>query len=1170
MNGNTVWCTALHEMRSHRRLVRTHIFVWTALIVCSLYYLGVATTHMQSASEIPMLGIISPRYIVSLLSGSFVALFCIGVLVLTFDLVGRDNANRIHEVMCSKPVRNFELLVGQLLGVMMTMAIPLLCFLVVIVSYGVIAESFSLSFGEPIVPMSVVALVLLDVVPNFAFFGSLAILIAVLSKSRLAAIFVTAFSGGALFWINSRLPLNVSEPMQTVAGNVVFASELTPTLLTPTIVMNRITLLLLSIGFLYWSSYLDKRLSPTRLRDLTLGCTSICLGLIVFGSLIGVHMQEHRNIDRWVKVHDEHFVPSAFPDVREISGSINIEPGRNLSLDLTLDVSVEASQNIDYVIFSLNPGYEISELIVAGVQVKDEDFRHGLLKIPRHYFTSGTNVLEIVAQGRPNVQFAYLDSIDAIAQVEGPDIRQLRLLGTENSIFRGDFIVLLPGIKWYPTSGTSTKEDYWEHRERDFFTIDVSVTVPKRWQVAGPSKRESTEHDNRITYRFEQSSPIPEFALVGSKFESASMEVEGIHFEVLYSLVHSSTFKAIAQAEDDIRDRLERTIEEVRKHGMDYTYGSYSLVEVPSTLRVYGGGVSMDTVMCPPGMLMVRESSLPTYPNASRFNEIPLEQSDDTEQDWVATPFSELFEYVRRTNYESSTNYVLYRNLIVQQTNATQEGASATNSLLALLSEALFPIWRADFDFDLALNRDILNLTSLDPIHFLGSNMQWRMFSEGVEMMRKTHAIRTAPEVWDTVASSGLLDAEQHTNSSLELLALRFRTERIVQLLREAVGTEELAPIIQDLINRFRGKNFRFEDFVSVFSEHGVELEEIAGDLITEANLPGFLASDPSSTKLLGSDQQRYESSFVLQNDQPVSGPVRLSLAYANADPYLGPSNSVTLPPILVGASQAIRVVIESSKPVQHIWVQPYLSLNRKLFRVDLPKSGDSQGHELNPDEEESPSIKAIETVEVKRSETTSITIDDLDPEFSILEHGDTSILSDAFTKFSRRLLGIKGSPLDNGLPVYQFSFRGRPVEWSRKSEPSAYGKYRRTFVLTSAMERPVFAKFSATLPHIGSWKLEYYLPDKNIVEEIHLGGTWSTSLMIPQDVRTIQLEIHDGSTRASQSISASNLSKGWHTIGTFDIQDTGVDVLVSNKTDTRHQTVFVDAIRWTPINSEE
>ncbi|MXZ43404.1 MAG: ABC transporter permease subunit [Gammaproteobacteria bacterium] len=1170
MNGNTVWCNALHEMRSHRRLVRTHIFVWIALVVCSLYYLGVATTHMQSASEIPMLGIISPRYIVSLLSGSFVALFCIGVLILTFDLVGRDNANRIHEVMCSKPVRNIELLVGQLLGVMMTMAIPLLCFLVVIVSYGVIAESFSLSFGEPIVPMSVVALVLLDVVPNFAFFGSLAILIAVLSKSRLAAIFITAFCVGALFWINSRLPLNVAAPLHTVSGNVVFASELTPSLLTPTIVMNRITLLLMSIGFLYWSSSLEKRLNPTRFRELALGCTCACLGLIVFGSLIGIHIQEHRNIDRWIRVHNEHFIPNAFPDVENIRGNIDIEPGRTLSLDLTMEVNIDPSQESDYVIFSLNPGYEISRLSVAGVQVTDQDFRHGLLKIPRQYFTVGTNSLQLAARGRPDSRFAYLDSIDTIAQVEGPDIRQLRLLGTENSIFRRNFVVLLPGIKWYPTSGTSTKEDFWERRERDFFTVEVSVTVPKRWIVAGPAKREAIEDDNRNTYRFEQSNPIPEFALVGSKFESASMDVDGIQFEVLFSLVHSRTFKAIAQAEEDIRDRLQQNIEEVRSQGMDYNYGSYSLVEVPSTLRVYGGGVSMDTVMCPPGMLMVRESSLPTYPNASRFNDAPLEQTDDIEQDWVASPFSELIAYVRRTNYESSTSYVFYRNLLVQQMNATQEGASATNSLLALLSEAMFPFWRADFDFDLALNRDILDLTSLNPIHFLGSNMRWRMFSESVEMMRKTHAIRTAPDVWDTVASFSLLDAEQHAIGSLELLALRFRTERVVQLLRDAVGTEELAPIVADLTNRFRGKNLRFEDFVSVFSEYGIDLEEIAGDLLSKASLPGFIASEPTSKKLPGLERPRYESSFVLQNDQQVSGPVRLSLAYENADPYLGPSNSISLRPILVGAAQAVRVVIESSKPVQHIWVHPYLSLNRKLFRVDLPGSGESQSQELDPDDDAGPVIKAIEIVDVKQPESSSITIDDLDPEFSISDHGDTSILSDAFTQFSRRLLGVKDSPLDNGLPVYKFTFTGRPMNWSRKSEPTAFGTYRRTFVLTSAVDRPVSAKFSATLPHIGSWKLEYYLPDKNIVEEIHLGGTWSTSLMFPQNVRTIQLEIYDGSTRIPQSIDATNLSMGWHTIGTFDISHTDVDVLVSNETDSRRQTVFADAIRWTPIDSEE
>lgn len=1168
MNGKSVWYIALHEVRSHRRLVRTHVFIGIALTLCALYYLVVSLTHMQSAGEVPMLGIISPRYIMSLLSSSFVALFCVGVLVLTFDLVRRDETNRIQEVISTKPVRNFEFLAGRMLGVMMTMSIPMICFLVVMVVYGIIAETFSLSFGQPIILWSVVSFVVLDIVPNFAFFGSLAILITAISKSRLVALLFTAFGLATLFWLNSRLPLNISAPFQTVSGNLIFASELTPTFLTPTIVVNRISLLLVSIGFLYWSSSLEKRMNPARFGDLAVGCASFCLGIVVLGAMIGAHTQGLRQIDEWVQVHDEHFTPSAFPDVQEIRGHINIEPMRSVSLDLTLDVKVNTNQESNFVIFSLNPGYEISRLQVDGVQVPDHEFKHGLLKIPSRYFPSGTSVLELTAQGRPDKRFAYLDSIDTIARLEGPEIRQLRLLGTENSIFHPEFVVLVPGIKWYPTSGTATNEDVWEQREKDFFTIDIAVTVPKKWLVAGPARRQILADDDRKTYRFVQSNPIPEIALVGSKFEVASMEVEGIEFEVLYSTVHRKTFKAIAQAEDNIRERLQRTIEDIRELGMNYTYGAYTLVTVPTTLRIYGGGVNLDTVMCPPALLMMRESTLPTYPNASQFTREPIEQTDETEQDWISSQFSRVFSYLQSHLFESSTNYVFYRNLLVQQTNATQEGARGVNTLLALLSEAVFPIWRADFDFHLAMNRNILNLTSLDPIHFLGTSRQWRMFSEDVELMRKTHATRTAPEVWDMVASFGVFDSDQQTTNTLKLHALRFRAQRFVQLLRDALGTDKLAPIIVDLTNRFQGKNFIYEEFVSVFSDHGVNLEELAGDLIGKAGLPGFIASTPTSTQLTELDQPTYESSFVLQNDQQVSGPVRLSIAYQSEDPYIGQVNSISLPPLLVGADQALRVVIESSKPVQHIWVQPYLSLNRKQFRVDLPLTEDSQNQIQDP--VVAPFIKSTEIVEVNPLSNSSITIDDLDPEFSVIDHRDTSVLSSAFTEFSRRLLGTKEVPVDNGLPVYQFSFGGEPIAWSRKADPTAYGVYRRTFVVATGSTRPASAKFSATLPHLGKWKLEYYLPDKNLVEEIQLGSMFSTSLLISQQVSSIQLEIHNGSTNSSHSIDASNLSKGWHTIGNFDLSDSEVDVLVSNKTDRRYHSVFADAIRWTPIKTAD
>ena len=151
MNIKVVWYAALHEMRAVRRLIRTHVFIWIALVISTVYFIAATVAHMQDGSVVPMLSVISPRYIMSLLSGSFIGLFCVGALLLTFDQIKRDEVTRIHEVMNSKPTNELELLTGRLLGISITMATPMLFFLFSILTYGMIADVNFIKFGEPVV-----------------------------------------------------------------------------------------------------------------------------------------------------------------------------------------------------------------------------------------------------------------------------------------------------------------------------------------------------------------------------------------------------------------------------------------------------------------------------------------------------------------------------------------------------------------------------------------------------------------------------------------------------------------------------------------------------------------------------------------------------------------------------------------------------------------------------------------------------------------------------------------------------------------------------------------------------------------------------------------------------------------------------------------------------------
>lgn len=1174
MNIKLVWYAASHEMRTVRRLIRTHVFIWLALLISVVYFLALTLAHMQDGSEIPMLSVISPRYVMSLLSGSFIALFCIGVLLLTFDQSSRDEVTRIQEVMNSKPTNELELLTGRLLGVSITMAIPMLFFLFSILIYGMIADVYSIRFGEPVEFWSVVSFVLFDIAPNFVFFGSLVIVLSLLLKSRFTAFLLTLGSLFALFWFNSRLPLDVSRPLQTVSGNVIFPSDLIPTLLTPTTVFNRLALLLMGIGFLWWSSCLVSRIKTNRSRDLILGGLSFSFGLLMIGSMFGLQSVQHNRINEWVEVHDEHFDPSSFPDVHEIQGSIDIKPGRTLTIDLTLDVSVDSDQSSDFILFSLNPGYNISHLAVDGEEVIDRKFQHGLLKIPGRYFTSDRNKLVITATGRPDKRFAYLDSLDTISQVVGPNVRQLRQLGTENSIFHAKFVVLPPGIKWYPTSGTATNEDSWEFRKKDFFTLEIDVSVPRHWLVAGPAKRETLTDDKRAKYRFQQTSPLSEFALIGSKFESASIEVEGVLFECLYAKTHRRKFERFTtDPEDHVRQQLTWRLEELRTRGFEYPYGSLTLVEVPSSLRVFGGGLELDTVMSPPGLVMIRETTLPTttvdFLGFEQTREEIMELFNWNEQDFTGFEIRWIRNYLENLMFESNVNIGFYRSLHIQQTSATGDGARALNTLMDLLIRSVF--WSADtkFDFNSSLNREILNLSSVDLLQLLGSIRQERRENTSDEMLIKQHHFVNAPATSDAVASIGWFDPLDRNDGTLKIRALKVRTQRLEQLLRENFGRDNIAPFLVDLISQFRGKTFTFEEFDAVAREHGAVLTELAGDLIESANLPGFFASSPSSQVIENDENTVYETTFLLQNGEPVSGPVKLSLNYLNEEErFRGSPITSLLPTVLVEANQSLRIVIESSNPVSYVWIEPYLSLNRMDLRVDLPES--EQLRELEYIHDDSPTIKSITAInQVGNTSENSITIDDLDPGFSVVELGGKSTSNSVFTRFFRNLFGQEEVPMDHGLPKYSMFDHSTRKGWYRWTDPTAFGVYRRTLTFAERGDGLAFAKFTASLPEAGPWTLEYYLPKGHFHEVIEFGGG-SRSSGRTREVGTVQIEVHNGSTATNHRLDAANSTPGWQTIGTFDLTEKELDVMVSNKTDELYMIVFADAIRWTPVEKEE
>ena len=200
---------------------------------------------------------------------------------------------------------------------------------------------------------------------------------------------------------------------------------------------------------------------------------------------------------QWTHAHRQQSL-SAFPDVQHVAGNIELHPGRKIALNVTLTVLPPTANTTDSVIFSLNPGYKIQDILVDGEQTTAFSFEKGILKLPTNP-VDVSHRIRIQARGKPDERFAYLDQARDFQRLTDSTVRRL---GLRSSIFHADFVALMPGTVWYPISGTAIDRDKIERRSRDLFTTDLTVSVPQDWLVAAVGKREIRENATRQTFQF--------------------------------------------------------------------------------------------------------------------------------------------------------------------------------------------------------------------------------------------------------------------------------------------------------------------------------------------------------------------------------------------------------------------------------------------------------------------------------------------------------------------------------------------------------------------------------------------------------------------------------------------------------------------------------------------
>ena len=1101
-------------------------------------------------------------------------MFSIGIIVLASDMRSRDTRNRISEVLDSQPVWDIEAVVGRLVGLVMYLAVSSVVLTLAIFAYGVLAEAFDFPVGTPIEPYSVLAFLVWDIVPNLLLWGTLAVLLIQLVKLRILALLITLALLGSYYFLTVVIPNSDSFVLSMHSSANVYPSELAPTFVTWIVLVNRLLMVVLAVGCLAIAALLQSRNQSSRTFTQLLVCGGFAILFALAGVssyLIGYESLQESRVMNWTFSHKQEQMHSS-TDIQMISGSIDLKPGRSVSLDLALTMESVQEEDEANWLFSLNPGYRITDLSVNGSPTDDYTFEDGLLSIPRDD-SKELPTIRIAASGKPDERFSYLDSSLDWNELNAISAKRLYLLGQKSYIFHQNFVALMPTIRWFPASGSAYGVGNLESRPRDFFFLDVEVTVPKGWLIAGPGSRDVLNSSTNSTYRLRTRNPIPEFALVSSKFEQRSINVDGVEYELLLNQKHTGNLHTFNKAVPLLREWLSEQSSRLSDIGIRYPYARLSLVEVPTSLRIYGGGWRMDSVYSAPGIQMVRESGFPVAPFDQGYSQM-RDYFGEQETRFQRHLLDQLVEYFADDLHGSDPLSGIPKNFVDYQTAPTGKGATALKYVVDQLVLRIATRRVNYFSVHTAISSGSgsapRRLIRIPDTFGTGTAYKWNWREEYVNR----------PSVWDLVEETplDLLDFSADPKDAFHALVLK--GQRVADALIDAYGEELVAQLLNQLVDQFRGESYTTEDFHQTARSVGVDVEATIGDWLSESDMPGFFVDDLRVVRLQNDEEGRtlYQTSFILGNSESVPGV--LNVSYLHRDRIGLFWAPISLEPVRIPGNSTVRVAFQDNSPTQLVWLEPLLALNRDPIRLDFPEPSSD-----NPSD--APIDSYVTQIDWNREDKGEIEVDDLDEGFSI-ENLPSASESSTTPNWLKYIAAVPEPDFDKDLPVlnrrnqiYQFDSSRNPLfrvvsdrqlresrsRWYRDSDPTSYGKYRRTYAGRSEGLDQTKPTFSTTLTSAGKWKLEFHMPSA-----IRTKNSWA-GLRSPDDLAvdvpdyvlgTYTFHIVSKETQSKVEFNAGTSLPGWNEIGTFELSNSKVDVVL---TEVSHGLAVADAIRWTPLS---
>lgn len=1163
---HATWAILLAELRKTHRSATMRIYAPTMMATVCASMLSLSHWHGVASGWLPIMANIAPRTALSWY-GTPVLCPALATVVLLAALAhgGARRPDPLAAALHSRPFANASMQIGRLLAHVVACWWPVAAALAIVQGAGAAGEALGKTWGGTLQTGVLTAYLLLDLPVALALFGGAATLLAVLLRNRTAAT-VAGLALVALYaWALWRTPSYLLPAVRLATGFGDLASDLLPNVGVETF-FHRAGALVAAVGLAVASAGAHARLTGRRRPVLVAGALLVLIGFAAPAAIAWQAIGQQGLRDRWRAAHVAAAnLPAAAATVERLAGLVRIVPGGDLHLDLTLVVRVAPSGDAP-LRFSLNPGMEVVELRV-GDAVTAYSHELGLLTVAHRVDQHGELAMRMRVRGAPAADFAYLES--AMDWRDLPAWHPLLQLGKDAAINHRRFVALLPAAHWLPAPGVAVGD-----ADRQPLAVDLTVQAPDGWLVAGPGRRQ--RDGNR--HRFFATAPLADIAIVAAPFTRYAATVAGVEVELLARARHAEGLAQLAVGKP-LRERLGELFNAMDNNGLPYPHGRFTAVEVPTRLRLYGGGWRMDGLALS-SLMLLSEANLATPRFAAaapatltapeRFEVVEFFFTNDSAGN---DPQVALARQVFRLRTSAAgpdklgLGFVM-NDLAARLLTGGSDGTSALQFVAAVARQranlrrlvvdafgggggaasalawaTLPPSWwrlplHDEHSTQTAWNAAGIALAELD-CWPAGSNpaADAKRGGQGSPVATTAWRCGDAPNTAHALALDSLG----------ALAVLRLKGTAAVDAILDTVGHRGAAALLAEIASA--GGVYRLRDVAAAGDRAGVAIRPLLDDWLVAAGLPGFLASPAHVARLPDDDAgaARYQIRAHVRNDEAAPGMLRLMATGASAVPgHPGAFAPALSRPLRVGANAAVEIGLVSPFPPASVIVAPYLARNRGPLRLVVPEWEDRSV--VAAGRVAAAPFSGAAPSDWRPAPTTGIVVDDLDAGFAIAS-AEVAVGGRAAAS-----TWLPGYPPEDGEP-----------RWSRQMWSTAWGKYRRTVTRTLAGTRDR-AVFATHLPTAGHWRLQYHWPTWRKTAPAPAAGPAAAAMAArmrqyhDEQRRYDMLVVAQGRTMPV-TFNAAGAQPGWNELGEFQLAAGDARLVVSGET--AGTSVIADAIRW-------